>query len=681
MDGQVAITNLLYTLNGTIVQQQGTNSQCCAAVVAALNSLQAATTAAIAAIPTPVAPVLSIDLTPIVTTLTALQNAIAIANAEEALCCTKIDADLRAIAAALPSSINIQPIADAINKQSTLQDIPQALLDKLQADGAILPGYGQFLTGGPWSISDIVSKFTEYAEVVIDAVAGFDAAPGTMGPTDKKVFNEIASTITSGLKWFAKYLGLPADSFDHFLKALFGKYISANDAVIEPILSPLITALTGQLKPTGGATPTLGNVFVDPDKPVATAAGVALTAAIAAWVASMVKEGTGEPLKKMIELIAGLIGFEELRDVTIAPLIRHGLAAVGDMNARALFRQHLPKGEDAATWMARGLITPAFGKQLLNYDGFGDQITPAATAAAYEGIRAFQLIRLFQTGLFQSADIQDELTFLGMRPASQTRMQLAAPYIATETERKALQTALESAYTAGLLTDAELTAQLDSADQNTNRDNLILTAAKWKKLIAVTKDLEAEYTTMFKAGLLTDAAYRSFLSGIGLQSDMVDAIAAKAEAQANATLQKKELAQAAALARATASEERKTAMKGYATGKTNEAELILALSATGLTPVQAAAWAGLAALQQVGNLRWVYGLQLNPPAAALLRERVSALSAQREKELLTDPQFTTQLSALGIPQPWLNAIRAHANALIALSTTAAPVLVPLQTAS
>ena len=206
-----------------------------------------------------------------------------------------------------------------------------------------------------------------------------------------------------------------------------------------------------------------------------------------------------------------------------------------------------------------------------------------------------------------------------------------------------------------------------------------MTSAKWKKLIAITKDLEAEYSTLFQAGLIDDLTLHDNLTGIGLQTDVANAVAAKAEARANATLQRRTIADARALARATAAEERRAAVKGFTTGTIGEAALLAALVATGLTPVQAAAWTELAALTKGGNLRWIYGLQLAPAEATLLRERVAALTDQRKRLHITDPEYHDALAALKIPDNWINAMRAAADAMITPAKSA--FAIPVQTTS
>jgi hypothetical protein len=48
----------------------------------------------------------------------------------------------------------------------------------------------------------------------------------------------------------------------------------------------------------------------------------------------------------------------------------------------------------------------------------------------------------------------------------------------------------------------------------------------------------------------------------------------------------------------------------------------------------------------------------------LLRQRVADLTKQRTGLLLTDAQYTAELEKLKITDPWLNALRAKADASI-----------------
>lgn len=450
-----------------------------------------------------------------------------------------------------------------------------------------------------------------------------------------------------------------------------------HDTLLEPTIKALVEAVASELTPAPGTVPTLGNIGVSPDGPISAATGIAVTATFATWLASFAGIHENESLKHFAELFASAVGYEEMRDVLIGPLVRHGIAAVADLQAKARFQQSLPGHAAVASWLARQLISEGDARRLAAYDGLNSTLMGIETTAAQSALNPRMLLQLIQTGLFTDDDLQDEMTFNGVRPRSQHRLVMAAPYLATRSERDQLRSTLELAYANGLLADRELVDQVNAIEHNTDRGDLILRNAKWKKTIAITKDLETEYSTLFKGGLLDDAGFKNHLEGLGLQPDMVDAIAAKSEAQAEAALQRQTIRTAAALARTTAGEERRAAVKNYQAGILDAAGLHAALVATGLTVLQASAWVALAVATKSGNQRWIYGLQLTPDEAALLRSRVAALTAQRKRNQITDQQYVEQLRALNIPDRYVNALRANADALVTPKSSA--FAVPLQT--
>jgi hypothetical protein len=672
-----ALRTLAEALQGS--QGGGVSADCCASVVAALTSLQTATTIAIEKLAAAPAPVIQVDLSSLLAGFAGIEAAIDAAVVNDKACCNQQHQDLVTIANALAPGIDLTPIVDAIKAQTAFMDVPQAMIKQLFADGALPSEYQPLLQGAPWFTGDWLAKLNDYIGSLFGLGDHISSGIVEMTPRDKRIVAWATGVVSALFKACADYLGLPTTSFSDFLSAAMTKFIHAEDTVFEPIVGGLVDGIAKTLTPPAGTTVSLGNVGVNPDGPISAATGIALTAGALSWLLSFAGLDAGEPLAHIAELVAGAIGFEEIRDVAIGPLIRNGIGAVAEIHAKATFQQTVPGAGEVANWAARQLVPTASANLLATYSGVNAGLFATMTTAAQQGIRAFQLLRLMQTGLFSNADINDELTFGGVRPASSARYQLAAPYIASETERRSLHSTLVRAYVMGLLSDVELTDQLTSIESNTDRNALTLQAAKWEKLFVITRELEAQYTTLFEAGLIDDATYHSYLSAIGLQSDVANGLAAKAEARANATLQRRTIRQAEALERATEVEARRAAMTAFAAGQIDVAGLIAALGATGLTPLQAAAWTDIAELRQLGSQRWVFGKQLNTQAAELLRQRVAALKVQREKELLTDPQFTAQLNALGIPSVYVNAIRADANALIALSTSAAPVLVPLQT--
>jgi len=264
-----------------------------------------------------------------------------------------------------------------------------------------------------------------------------------------------------------------------------------------------------------------------------------------------------------------------------------------------------------------------------------------------------------------------------MRPVSQARMLRAAPYLATAGERSSLRSTLESAYVAGVLSDADLQAQVVAAEQNTDLAGLVLARAHLQKLVAETKSFETEYTSLFIGGIIDDATYREALAAIGLQPDMVNSIAARAEARANVTLRRKELAEAAREAKALQKAIDQAAIKNFLEGNIDAAALSAALIASGVTPTQAASMVDLAVLRKAGALRWIYGMQLSPTQATLLHQRVTDLTDQRKRLQITDAVYVAGLRALGLGEKWVNALQAQADAMISPKTSA--IVLPVQT--
>ena len=656
---------------------QQPKDECCNQLVAALTAINTSLGSIftqLSALPSPAPPP---DFTPLVNELTCLCTAAQNYPAFVRDMVVYLGAQMAAIAKTIVPPIDFTPIVDELKIANTRTDIPENVLAVLREKLNLPPELNGLLQG----------LSSDWYDAIIAALNWWNPS----GPLDKWVAGDSSlksAAADKAINWIRQTLAelmnalgpLFASIGPDLLKALqvgTGGFLKAEDAVFEPIVKTLVDQIAALLKPVSGGATSLGNIGVSLDQPVAVATGTAFTSALLGWIASYAGIDAGEPLAHIAELVAGAVGFEQLTDVVIGPLVQHGIKAVAEMQARSLFRQHLPGGGEVTQWMARGLITASEGKRLLNFDGYGDEIQPPTVIAAQRGLNPRMLLQLIVTGLFTTDDLGDEMTFSGLRPASQQRLKLASPYLATVKFRDAARASIEAAYVAGLLSDSDLTEQLDSIEHNTDRDNLILVGSKWKKLTAITKDLEAQYATLFEAGLLDDATFHDHLTAIGLQDDVANAVAAKSEARANATLQRRTIADARALAKATAAQERRAATRSYVAGQIDLPALAIALTATGLTPIQAAAWSEIAQLQKTGTPRWIYGLRVPSEEATLLRSRVSALLDQRKRQLLTDPQFHDALASLGIPPEWINSLRATADAMI--TPKAAAVLTPIVT--
>ena len=376
-------------------------------------------------------------------------------------------------------------------------------------------------------------------------------------------------------------------------------------------------------------------------------------------------------------VLATLAGFEEVTKNVMGPTLHAGVGIPAMYDANSKFRSIFPSAGAALQLASRGLISDADCETLLGYAGAQRAFTDAEKAGAYRGLNPRQMLRLIETDIFTQSEIADELTFSGMRPVSQTRMLSAAPYLATATYRSQLHASLHTAYLAGLLADQDYTNAIDAAENNTGRDSLILQRAQLDKQVQVAKELESAYSAEFLANVTDEPTYRSMLSGLGLQDDRVNALAAVADAKMAASLARQAAAAERALERQTISAERKTALQNFKSGTIDATAYAAALILTGLTPTQTAAWVDLAVLQAQGNPTKLFGLSLAPAQAQVLRERVTALTDQRKKLMITESAFVQALQALGIPAININALNAAAAAEI--TPAASATLVPVST--
>jgi hypothetical protein len=256
------------------------------------------------------------------------------------------------------------------------------------------------------------------------------------------------------------------------------------------------------------------------------------------------------------------------------------------------------------------------------------------------------LTRVLDTGILSSAAIQDEMTFTGMRPLSQTRILQVGAYLSSNTARQKYESALEKQYIEGLLSLADFQNAWLAAEQNLDRGNLIQLYVTTERLTTEVLKMESEYTTMYIGQVIDDPTYRSYLEGLGLDSDKVTVIAGYGEARLAAMLQRKAVAAAAALTRATTAEERRAAMKSFATGQINAVELAAALVATGLSLTQVAAWVAFA---QAAQWTIKYGVGMTKVQAQTLGAQVSAIKEQVYKTLITPAQGQQALINLGLP--------------------------------
>src|SRR5262249_9405665 len=160
----------------------------------------------------------------------------------------------------------------------------------------------------------------------------------------------------------------PEEATESLTKGFSG-FLKLEDTIFSPLIRPLIDGVKKLLQPDPALTADLGQYPNDADRPIVAATGVAFSAAMASWLLSYARIDEGEPLKWVAEVIAGAVGWEEMRDVQIGPLVHNGIGLVAQMQARKMFRQTLPGSTQLARWESQGLLATDRAKNLMAYHG------------------------------------------------------------------------------------------------------------------------------------------------------------------------------------------------------------------------------------------------------------------------------------------------------------------------
>lgn len=580
---------------------------------------------------------------------------------------TATQTGLMQIATAIKSinvTVDNQAIVDALNKLWAQGDVPDTILQQFKADKLVPDAYAPFLQGMPWPALHAILKALAFFSPPIGAVEKWLNDPDDANAADRARIADIKWLASTMWRELTGVAGIPAGDFSKQLQVIFSKFLSANDPILEPLITPLINSVKQLLLPPAGYSPGIGDIGVDSDKSTVATTGVALTAALAAWGASYGGIDAGESLTRMAEIFAGAVGWEHLRDVDIGPLVRNGIGAVADLNAKKTFRQWNPSIGETLNLYARGIITKLNAEQILPYSAVPDGSMPFLEAAAFHGLQPRQLIRAFESGLFTNADLTDEMTFSGMRPASQARMLLLAPYLASNTERNEYKSAIVKAFEAGHMDQPTFSSSLADAEHNTDPASLRFRAASVNHATSFINELRNAYQALFINGFIDQPTYQADLTSLGIPS-------ANVAQEVTLAVLKKQLidsrfaqSQERTLERQTIAIERRTALENYKSGNLNLAGLEAALIATGTDAIQAAAFGALADAQLQGTQSWQYGLQVTPQQKQLLIARVADLTDQRKREMIDGTFFIQQLQALNLPEEWQNALLARANALI-----------------
>src|SRR5208337_3995025 len=344
-------------------------------------------------------------------------------------------------------------------------------------------------------------------------------------------------------------------------------------------------------------------------------------------------------------MLAQLAGFADISAAIREPLYRAAFGRSAEYHFNSIFTPNLPSVQDAAHWLARGIIGTAQFNILFVASGLKEVYSPDVTEAAYTPVSPRLLARAVEIGAVPPADLRDVLTFAGLRQIDQDRLIAAFDALALQPYRTTMLGAAKRAFERGVRTAAEFQSDMDYLKIPAEAQIIVQTdAAIWKdeQLVELYRKSISEG---YKYGTISDAQYVPSLEAIGI--DVADAqahYAVDSIAKTGKILQAAERA-AAALARRETGAAMRAAIAGFKNGTLDAVALEAALLAAGVEPVIAGYVVDFETARLAGPLIYLYGVQLTRDAALVLKENVAAVEDQYKRQLINDAEAASALSS------------------------------------
>jgi len=635
-------------------QGGGDNGECCQNVVNAITSISTALASILAAIgPGGAGAAPPVDLTGVVAALDQLVAAVGALTPAAPVDLTGVVAALNQIATELAggSPVDLSGVVNALKQIFSTIDVPMPVYESLAQNGYIDTSDLQLLAPGEFGSGLIIllEKYGEKALLKLALAFGIDFSSGVpvLTPTANSVMSAIFAAIQAVLTFERNR--------------------------VDDLLTPLVGAIVAALTPT--QSPALGEVFVDPDTVLADAATVTLNGELLATLANAIKESAGERIGRWVEIIGGILGLEELREVQVGPLIRNGIGAVAELRARALYQQSLPGAGEAATWLARGIIADADADTLMAYNGFGSSVRPWMKTAAYRPVSPRALATALQDTPFPAAQLQAILEDNAMSPANVQFMLGVLQYQSTKNVRNAYVTELLTAHARGVVGEDELNTALQALGWSNDAIAFVQQRAALQRRVTLASKVEAQVIPLVATGGMTPDQGTAQLEAAGIQDWYTQLEITLATTKADVAALRKEAAAEAKLATSRTRAATSAAVNEYRGGTLDLAGFSAALLAAGVDPVIAASAAAVQQAQRTGRLKLIYGQLLLPPDAKALEDRVNAIGAQVTSKLITADDALAQLTLLGVDEnernakvaQWAASIKASIGPVILLS--------------
>lgn len=311
---------------------------------------------------------------------------------------------------------------------------------------------------------------------------------------------------------FSDMKGLVTGALESIITAEF----DVTGAVFAPIIKAMLAVHSNALSSLKNVKP--GDEQVPATTLLSEAVGAGVGAHFAAVAAETLYPFKQLGLPQMAALLAQLAGFGEIMSGILEPemaaliTIPHRYAT----NARA--RSTLPNERDALNLYSRGVITDAATETLLGYAGISTDYTAAIKTGAYRPLQPRALAALLIDSPFPAAQIQDALTFAGLRPSDITFLLPLLEANSTRTVRQGYLTALEQSVELGTDTPQALSQAMQDMNYSATAQNWVQLTIAERKLEQLAELYRKSVSESYRYGTITDDQYVPALEAIGIDA-------------------------------------------------------------------------------------------------------------------------------------------------------------------
>ena len=442
----------------------------------------------------------------------------------------------------------------------------------LYAIWLFLVAMGPFLTALGGVLATIATALWELTKIYAIAMlllAAFEILFDPRGAT--RVGNLLGNVVTGGLQRAKPLLTALAPSLSAIVGAFASEFSTTGPGLATQVSVPAGKFAASNFNSTVTALSAAGestaaNAVAQAAAAIADAFGKGMSsAAVTAAFESLFPEKLNT-LNGIGPMLAQMAGFGDVSAAIREPLYRAAFGRSAEYLFNQTFTPNLPGVQDAAHWLARGIIGTAEFNILFVASGLKEVYSPDVTEAAYTPVSPRLLARAVEIGAVPPADLRDVLTFAGLRQIDQDRLIAAFDALALQPYRTTMLGAAKRAFERGVRTAAEFQSDMDYLKIPAEAQIIVQTdAAIWKaeQLVELYRKSISEG---YKYGTISDAQYVPSLEAIGI--DVADAqahYAVDSIAKTGKILQAAERA-AAALARRETGAAMRAAIAGFKNG-------------------------------------------------------------------------------------------------------------------